>query len=291
MRRVSLLAALVALSAVSGAQASQADADVEVRTATAVEEPSVRPWIGVWLGDAVDGGVEIVALVPGGPAQRAELRVGDIILEANTRPIPVRTALTAVLEELDPGDSLRLAVLRSGELFEARLRTAVRGDVGWAPPVPTPPSPPSPPYLVSPRARVGIRVTGVTPGLRKHYGAPENAGVLVTGIDADRVAGEAGIRVGDILVQVGEQRILTPVQLENALSRWEADAALETIVVRGGEAHVLTLTVPAEPQAPAAGVESLHREQLRLRLAQELKRLKRREEEIRRELERLEGHR
>ena len=256
-----LLGAVVAFSAFVEAPAPRVDVTVDTKSVTTALELFDRPWIGVWLGDAVDGGVEIVALVPGGPAQLGELQVGDIILEANTLPITVQGSLTAVLGRMQPGDALSLAVLRSGQLFQAEIRTSQRGRVGWPAGVPPAAQPPKSPPVVSSRVRVGLRVSGVTPGLRKHYGAPENAGVLVTGIDPDCVAGEAGIRVGDILVQVGDQRILTPVQLENALGCWEVGAGLEATVVRGGQPHVLTLAFPAEQPAAAAQAESLQREQ------------------------------
>ena len=118
-----LLGAVVAFSAFAEAPAQRVEVTVDTKSVTAARGLFDRPWIGVWLGDAVDGGVEVVALVPGGPAQRGELRVGDIIIEANTLPITVQGSLTAVLGRMKPGDALSLAVLRSGQLFRAEIRT------------------------------------------------------------------------------------------------------------------------------------------------------------------------
>ena len=42
-------------------------------------------WLGVWLGDAVDGGAQVVALVPRGPAFVSGIRIGDIIVGNTNR--------------------------------------------------------------------------------------------------------------------------------------------------------------------------------------------------------------
>ena len=57
-------------------------AAVAMGPATVAEEPDEpsAPWMGVFLGDAVDGGVQIVALVPGGPAQAGGLQRGDVLV-------------------------------------------------------------------------------------------------------------------------------------------------------------------------------------------------------------------
>ena len=94
-----LMLALV-LAAVSVLPASLAD-DSD-RQGEALRRADAKAWIGVWLGDSVDGGVEIVALVPGGPAERAGLLAGDIIPEATRKPSSVWSSSTWTFEPRRP---------------------------------------------------------------------------------------------------------------------------------------------------------------------------------------------
>lgn len=267
---------------------------------------SSRAWLGVWLTDAVDGGVEVVALVPGGPVHKAGLQVGDVILEADGRQLADQAELSRVLGDSRPGDRLGLVLLRGGasvqtevELSQRRARFQVR------PPrvvVPTavPPNPPVAPSLYRlesnlPDRLLGLQVAHVTADLRRHYGAPSEVGVLVTRSEPDKPADLAGVRVGDVLTRLGELEIREPEQLERSLLRWNWKLPLELTVVRDGEPRVLTLSSPAAvtrpgaeaPEPDSAGIERSERELLESKLRMEIELLERRIEQLRRDLERL----
>ena len=87
---------------------------------------------------------------------------------------------------MPPGELIQLELLRAGRPLERAVRLGERATA------PVPLSPPAPPF---PRAapapplagacRVyGLQLAEVTADLRRHYGAPADAGLLVTGIDA-----------------------------------------------------------------------------------------------------------
>ena len=90
----------------------------------AAEEPS--PWLGVYLVDEVDGGIRIVAVVPGGPASVAGLRTGDLLIEAGSVQVVDQGALERVLEGRGWDNELQLAVLRDGESRVFRVRPSAR---------------------------------------------------------------------------------------------------------------------------------------------------------------------
>jgi membrane-associated protease RseP (regulator of RpoE activity) len=60
------------------------------------------------------------------------------------------------------------------------------------------------------RGYIGIQVLGLTPELRVHFGAPEDAGVLVARVDEGSPAAAAGIQVGDVLTAVDGKPIAGP---------------------------------------------------------------------------------
>jgi len=261
-----------------------------------------RAWIGVLLGDAVDGGAEIVALLPGAPAAAADLRTGDIIVEANQTSVASQRALGQVMKHLHPGDRLDVVIVRGSQIVRSSVQLGQRGEHWSVARQPEPVRRPERSRKVA-SARwtyrfvlntYGLEVTQLTSALRRHYGAPEDAGLLVTRCDPEAAAGQAGIRVGDVLVRVGEHKIQSVDQLERQLLHTPPEQLLETVVVRGPEPTELTVSLsPAtlDGSNVARSAAEIDREALERRMQLELERLERRLEELRRALKELEGKR
>jgi S1-C subfamily serine protease len=223
-----------------------------------------RSWVGVWLGDTIDGGVEVVALAPGGPCHQAGVRVGDILLQANNIELTDQGKLRRVLEQLGPGESLRLIVLRGGKPVESVVKTAERPQSGAPMPrrlAPVPAAEPSPRYRRYayqvesglPSELLGLRLALVTPALRRHYGAPDDAGVLVTGVDSGKLAAMAGVEVGDVLIALDERSIVRPEQLESTLLTWNWNRPLRASLVRARGPREVVLVAGVRPPTGAAG--------------------------------------
>jgi S1-C subfamily serine protease len=76
---------------------------------------SGRAYLGVGVATSVGGqGVIIAAVEPGGPADRAGLRRGEVILSVAGRPTPSTEELATVLAELKPGQEVPVEVADSG---------------------------------------------------------------------------------------------------------------------------------------------------------------------------------
>ena len=79
---------------------------------------AARPvgYLGVTTRNPADNsrGAEVVEVVPGGPAARAGVRIGDRITEVDSRPVIGSAELGGVLREMSPGTSVPLTVLRNG---------------------------------------------------------------------------------------------------------------------------------------------------------------------------------
>ncbi len=250
-----------------------------------------RPWMGVFLDQAVDGGVRLVAVVPGGPAQLADLRPGDILIQASDAPLVRTEDLTRVLEGMRAGNPLELQLLRSGEVVQRVLGLAPRpAQRAWV----TLPRAPAP---RSGCRAYGLRLSEATPDLRRHYGAPGQLGVLVTGIDPRRGAANDGFRVGDVLVRLGEVPVRRVSDVEQLLhERGARGEALQASLIRSHAPARLTLKVseaPAvdavspedRPSAPGQAASSRVRFEQALQL--EIERLRSRIEELKHELETL----
>ncbi|MBA2308622.1 MAG: trypsin-like peptidase domain-containing protein [Pseudonocardiales bacterium] len=72
---------------------------------------ATRPVLGVTIADAAnDGGAQISELTPGGAAERAGLKVGDVITKLDNRRITDADELVAAVREHAPGDTVALTV-------------------------------------------------------------------------------------------------------------------------------------------------------------------------------------
>ena len=102
--------------------------------------------------------------------------------------------------------------------------------------------------LPSHGGRIGLRVEPMTPELREHMKAPKDRGVLVVTVEADRPAGRAWVRVGDIVTSAGGTAIERPFDLVKAVASPAEGESLAIEVYREGKKHTLTLAPDGDSQ-------------------------------------------
>jgi S1-C subfamily serine protease len=272
--------ALVAGSGFAGAAPAQPPQPAPAAPPAAPARSEEAAWLGIVFGDALDGGVQIVAVVPGGPADDGGVREGDVLLSFGGRSTPDRAALLEVVRTLSPGEDVVVRLVRKGRITETALRPLDprrreyplfelrRSDPSWTGAGPGTAS----------AAFGGFDATRIPRELRVHYGAPADAGVLVVRVDVGGAAASSGLRVGDVIVKVSGRPVEEPLDVVRALAR-AATAPTALDVVRARKALVVRLA----PATPAAGVQEADR----LRLEAERLRLQRELERVEAEMERL----
>jgi serine protease DegQ len=226
--------------------------------------------MGVFIDDAVDGGVEIVALVPGGPAQSSGLERGDVLVRVGEVAVADLSDLEQVLRARNPGDEVEVRVLRAGSPLVRRLALGVRPARAWsvAPVPPAPPPAPAPPLA-------GLDVVEMTPELRRHFGAPPDTGVLVARVGTGTRAARSGLAAGDVLVRIDDRRAVDVAFVRSALSGPDARVV-----------HVVRDRKPVTVDFVEAAGGSAGAEDRTARIEREIEVLERRIEELRRELDR-----
>jgi len=106
------------------------------------------------------------------------------------------------------------------------------------------------------RGRIGIQVQPMTPELREHMKAPEDAGVLVVRVEEGMPADEAGIEVGDIVTKAGGEPLDSPHDLIARVAQVPEGEKLALDLVRDGKSRTLEV---APAGAPSAGHEAFER--------------------------------
>ncbi len=95
---------------------------------------------------------------------------------------------------------------------------------------------------------IGVRPIPMTPELRTHFGAPEDAGVFVGSVEKDGPAEKAGLAVGDIVTAVDGNAIESPRQLARAVRHRKDGETIQVEILRGGSKKTLAVQVAQRPQ-------------------------------------------
>lgn len=93
------------------------------------------------------------------------------------------------------------------------------------------------------KGRLGVMVMSLTPELRKHFGAPEDRGVLVARVESGTPAATAGIEVGDIVVDVAGKKIDAAPDVLSALADVGRGEHAKIELVRNGKSRTLDATL------------------------------------------------
>jgi len=169
-------------------------------------------------------GVLVSDVVEEGPAAKAGLKRGDIILNVEGNSVASISDYRDVLAEYTPGDRLRLEVFRKGRTL----------------PVEVEPSPfPLELALDLVYRRMGIEVGEADRRTRERYGI--QGGVMITEVRRDSEAGRIGLEPGDLILQVNKITVASVDEFKKAISQYHHLPSLRLVVQRGRYAYSLTL--------------------------------------------------
>jgi S1-C subfamily serine protease len=89
---------------------------------------AARPWLGMYTTDA-GAKLVVAAVAPGSPADRAGVKIGDLVLEiAGEKPTGLADLWRKLWRVGPPGCEVPLKLLRKQRVLEPRLESADRGD-------------------------------------------------------------------------------------------------------------------------------------------------------------------
>jgi len=193
-----------------------------------------RPWLGMdvqsvdsdlarGLGLERPRGAVVVRVKPDGPADEAGLREGDVILSVDGRKVANADALRYRLVTKGVDSEAAFEVWRSGDKITARIRLR------------TPPEDPprNTTKLDGSHPFSGATVENLSPAVAAELRIEETTGVVIRETDSYSTARQVGLRPGDIIVEINQERISRVRDLKRVLRQnvryWELT------VKRGGE--------------------------------------------------------
>lgn len=169
-----------------------------------------------------------------GPADKAGVRSGDVILSFDGKNIKHMTDLPRIVGATKPGSSSPLEVWRKGKRVNLKVTVGEIPSEG----APTAPTKGADGHKAAPADTLGLKVKPAPADVLAELGI--KGGVQV--VAADGPAAEAGLTEGDIIVTINDVDITSPEQYAKVVAGLPASKAAALLVVRGDQAQWLTVT-------------------------------------------------
>jgi serine protease Do len=172
------------------------------------------------------GGVQVVSVAPDGPADRAGIRAGDVLTEANGRPLRNYLDWEAVKLDLHVGDPVSIGV-RSSAGASRRTRI-VTGDL---------------PTVAAEKVTIlrDLELVSVTPAVQAERDIRSADGALIYRVSLE-VSRATGLRAGDVIIGVNRTRVREAAQLATLLRGMEPRRPFRITFERDGVYNFVDLS-------------------------------------------------
>src|SRR5437660_759409 len=183
-----------------------------------------RAWVGLDVAGAEDlrgwkrvGGLRVTQVAAGGPAGRAGVVVGDVLVSAHGRRLRTFLDWEAVMLDTGPGDTLTVSFRHGGESRNARLAVT---DF---------------PTTLAEKVAVlgGMKVVTVTPAVRAERNIQSEHGALIYDLP-DEMQEATGLQSGDVILQINRARVSSADDLRRAFAATAGAGAVTVWFERAG---------------------------------------------------------
>jgi len=202
----------------------------------------VRPWVGIGLQDltpelmkpfgvAEKEGALVSQVFEGSPAEKSGLKAGDIVADIDGTKI--KTSQDVVREVLKKrvGEKVTFVVLREGKQLEISVTTvempAEKKEMK--------------PGIPEEKEWFGLHVTDVTSDTAKELGLPKAEGVLIEEVDVGSAGLNAGLRKGDVILEINRQKIKNREDYQRVMGKSKPDQGVLFLVSRGGSTFFVSV--------------------------------------------------
>jgi serine protease Do len=210
-------------------------------------------WMGVGIGDVKDGvkmgddgepeqknkakgapnkAAWVSRVMPGSPADKAGIQVGDIITQIDSQKVEGAADVVDYVAAQKVGAKLTVAFLRDGKAEKAQIKLGE---------LPANPYAQNEPQLK--KERIGVALQTLTPEMASAFGlAPDTKGAVVTDVESGSIAAKAGVKSEDLIVEIDRKPVAGAEEAAAALHAGGKTHLLK--VRRGGNYLFLTVQAP-----------------------------------------------
>jgi serine protease Do len=193
----------------------------------------VRGWLGVMIQQVTPEladqfglerpiGALVAGVSPDSPAAKAGIKPGDVIMSFQDTPITQMSQLPAQVAQTPPGVKAELTLIRNGkqiklsvtieEMKEHQVTAAETNDTG---------------------EKLGLTVQEITPEMASSLRMEKPEGLLVANVQPGGPAFQAGLRRGDVILEVNRQRVNKRAAFNKLLQQVKTGETVLFLVKRG----------------------------------------------------------
>ncbi|MBW1798510.1 MAG: DegQ family serine endoprotease [Deltaproteobacteria bacterium] len=202
----------------------------------------VRGWLGVMIQNITSAlkdklrlkdekGALVADVTADGPAEKAGLKRGDVIVSFDGKKIKETHDLPYIVGTTPVGKKVEVEVIRKGakKSFTVKLGE-LKGEK-------------EPQVLSEARPNLGLTVKEITPELAKNLRLSETSGLVVFQVKDNSPAAEAGIRPGDIIMEVDQGPVMDIEQFSRKIETYKSGDTILFLIKRRGATLYLTVKV------------------------------------------------
>ncbi len=196
-------------------------------------------------------GVIVYAVGSGSLAEAAGLKPDDVIKRLAHKKIESANDIAKAVRKMVPGRTYRFRILREGRVrklyfkYEPMKYDNRLGPIDGVLPVAV---------KVKTKTKkvaswLGADVQDIDPMLQKHLGLPNQRGAVVSFIEKDAPAKQAGLMRGDVIKQFGNKKIINVADLKQAVERHKPGDRVRLNILRGNKVITPYVTLTNKPMA------------------------------------------
>jgi serine protease Do len=205
----------------------------------------IRGWLGIYIQDITDAvaeamglsstdGVLVAGVVETGPSEKAGLERGDVILELEGKKMKNGTELRNTIAATKPGTKVKLKILRDGK---RRDLTVTLGEL-----------PQDEDTVLSAQTDalddLGLALHDYNAELARRFDITGTGGVIITDVYPGAPAAEAGLRRGDLIVEMNQEEVESLDMIRARLSRMDPGDSVLFLVERGRGTLFVAMKIP-----------------------------------------------
>jgi serine protease Do len=176
-----------------------------------------RGWLGVKIQTVGEDMVESLGLdrargalvadvTPTGPAQRAGIKAGDVIIEFDGQQVEEMRDLPRIVAETAVGKQVVVELMRKGKKIEVSVKLGRLEESEKIAAAAESKAVPGGDAKV-----LGMELSAISDELRSRHSIPDTIeGVVVTAVSPDSPAADKRIQVGDVIAEAGEKKVSSP---------------------------------------------------------------------------------
>lgn len=189
-----------------------------------------RGWLGVMIQritpdlaesfklDESEGAL-VGDVIPNGPAEKAGIQRGDVIVRFNNQAVKTMEALPKIVAATTPGTTVPVEVIRDGKKKTIQVHIAVLEDKA---------------VRVASLDPLGIQVQSLTPELAQGMDLDADSGVVISDVTPGEPGGEAGLRRGDVITEINRKEVKNEVDYHAMIKKLKKGDTALMLVKRGG---------------------------------------------------------